>query len=524
MSYISAITKDADVIVWERDEAGRKEVEYDAPFYFYIKDPKGKHKTIYGDTVSKETFSTSQQMRKAKDNMISSGKEVFETDIPPEIRVLSNAYYGKPAPKLHVSFYDIEVDYDPEIGFASVKNPYAPINSIAIVHQWSNQLIVLTVPPTDEWDQETLTAAVKVACPEAPIPDEYEMDIIVCENEKHLLLTFLVEIEDSDLICGWNSDWFDAPYIGKRIKQVLGEKMLAKLSFDRARAPTFREVEVMGNIQETIDLHGRMSADYMVLYRKYEPGERASYKLEAIEQEVGLNLPKIKYEGSLSKLYKKNYPFFVRYNIRDTEILHGFEKKLAYVELANQMYHLSTGLFKHVSGTLKLAELAIVNYCHHVLKQVVPDAKEPAEDKSIEGALVLDPKIGMHDWVGSVDINSLYPSSIRSINISPETIIGQFSENVAAAEEIAAGGFKNLTLVFETKESCIKPAYEWKEHLKEHRWAISGYGTVFDQNKQGIIPTVLADWYAMRKKYQAMKKEAEANMMDITNKYKKKGK
>ena len=179
----------------------------------------------------------------------------------------------------------------------------------------------------------------------------------------------------------------------------------------------------------------------MLLYKKYEQGERASYSLAAIEDYVGLGLPKLAYEGTLHDLYYNNFPFFIRYNLRDTEILGGFERKLSYVDLANQMAHISCAQFSHVLGVLKLAEFATINHCHYNLKQVVPNFVPVSRenDRQIEGALVLNPEVGMHEWIGSIDINSLYPSAIRSINISPETLRGQFEEKEVAVEAISKG-------------------------------------------------------------------------------------
>jgi DNA polymerase elongation subunit (family B) len=336
----------------------------------------------------------------------------------------------------------------------------------------------------------------------------------------------LEDIQDSDLLCGWNSEFFDFPYIHRRIEITLGKSYLSKLSFPRGRTMVLQEKEVprFGADVKTLKLEvsgaGRMYADYMELYRKYEFGERSSYKLASIADIVLVDdktgeptLPKLEYKGTLFDLYRKDFAFFVRYNIRDTEILKGFEDKLAYVELANQMYHLSTAMFQHVSGTLKLAEYAIVNHCHHKLRRVVPNVKMPDVDQAIEGAMVLDPETGLHELLGSIDINSLYPSSIRSINISPETLRGQFVERVTAAKCISSIGDpeamnQELTLILEDGTQIAKPASAWREWLVSQKYAVSGYGTVFDQNVPGIIPTILADWYDMRKQYQALKKEA----------------
>lgn len=333
-----------------------------------------------------------------------------------------------------------------------------------------------------------------------------------------------------------NSEKFDFPFIAKRIEIVLGAHKLREMSFIGAEAPKFTEVEekTFGvpdptAVKQTyirLDLSGRLLADYMILFKKYEMSEKPSYKLATVSEDVLVDdndvalLPKLEYEGTLFDLYLKDFAFFVRYNIRDTEILHGFEQKLAYVELANQMYHLSCGKFEHVGGTLKLAELAIVNHCHHTLNRVVNNVTKPLIDKQIEGALVLLPQTGMHENIGSIDINSLYPTAIRSLNISPEKIRGQFKEEARACLEISKLSDVELTFVYELSgEELTGTAYDWGEFLLKQKWAISGYGTVFDQDAPGIIPVILSGWFAQRKVYQKKKKEAEGLFVALSKKY-----
>jgi DNA polymerase elongation subunit (family B) len=560
MSYISAVTKNNRVYVWERlSETERIVTDYPAPYYFYYDDEDGEYRTIYDTRVSKAEFDTSSEYYAAKKEFDVRRVRTWESDVPPEMRVLSNHYYGIPAPKLNVTLFDIEVDYDPEMGVTVqdmvATNPYAPINSVSLIHCWKKEIVVLCVPPEEGWDEERLRREVDTCAPDAPIMSNLRIRYVVCADERELLMNFLVEIEQSDVIGGWNSDFFDVPYTAQRIVRVLDNqevsletaesineytgklsltyaqnpnpaiakqgqyRWLKRLDFPMHGSPTFRAVQnkengkLMGN---TLDLVGRIRIDYMNLVKKYEPGEKPSYKLEAISEEVLVDdktgeptLPKLTYEKTLRELYRENFPFFVRYNIRDTEILYGFEQKLGYIDIANVNYHLSTGLMPHVLGTLKLAELALVNYCHHELRRVVNNVTEPEVDRSIDGALVLFPQIGLHEWVGSIDINSLYPSAIRSLNISPETLRGQFKSDVKDFIEIAAGSFKLCTMVLEhDKSELTMPASEWRDWLAERNWAISGYGTVFDQTKQGFIPGLLANWYDLRKKYQKMKKEA----------------
>lgn len=561
MSYISAVTRDNKVIVWERNEDGERIIQtYDAPYYFYYDDPNGKYKTIFDTPVSKLTFSTSREYQAAKREFAGSELKTWESDIQADIRVLSNHYYGVPAPKLNITLLDIEVDYDPERGVTVQEmvatDPYAEINSVALIHQWKKEVVVLTVPPEPGWTAERLEAEVETCAPDAPIDKDLTIRYHVCESERELLLMLLIELEDSDVISGWNCSFFDFPYIAQRIVRVLDKdvitlatqegfdnrgrvtqqyvdnpnpaiskagkfKWLKKLDFPQHGGVTFRPVsnattgKLMGN---TIDLVGRVTLDYMNLVKKYEPGEKPSYKLAAISNEVLVDektkeplLPKLEYEGNLADLYRNNYAFFTRYNIRDTEILYGFERKLGYIELANQIAHLSTAQFSHIGGTLKLAELALVNYCHHTLRRVVKNVTEPEIDRAIDGALVLLPQIGLHENVGSIDINSLYPSAIRSINISPETIRGQFVGTAKDAAEIAKGSQVICVMDVEGSDEKIEmTAEQWREWLIERQWAISGYGTVFDQTKRGFIPALLAEWYAMRKQYQKKKADAGA--------------
>jgi DNA polymerase elongation subunit (family B) len=314
-----------------------------------------------------------------------------------------------------------------------------------------------------------------------------------------------------------NSDFFDMPYIAKRIEKTLGKSQLRRLSFEGADMPRYREVEVFKQQQIACDLSGRVHLDYMNLFKKYEVAERPSYKLESIAEEVLPHLPKLEYEGSLADLYKKDFNHFIKYNIRDTEILKGFEKKLGYISLANVMCHSSTSQFKDVFGTLKLSDFAVVNYCHYELDVKVPDWDGDKPDGKIQGAYVLLPQIGLHEWIGSIDIGGLYPASIRSINISPETLIGQFSDKVNDWERIFNNTDDDLTLEYDTGEVETRTAVEWKKYLLNKKWAVSGFGTVFDQNTPGVFPAILSSWINKRKEYQKLKAKYYADAEACTD-------
>lgn len=525
MSYISAIRTGDDVLVWERNDGKRSIETYRAPYYFYLEADVNKP-DLLAEFDSRETafsykgvelkrydFPDAKSFQMVRAELQSSAIKMYESDIPPEVRILSQHYYKKPTPALNITFVDIEVDYDPINGFSSVYNPYAPINSVALYHRWQKRYVVLCVPPdVSLWGTGVAPEGFMEKLGEiSPMPNE-EVEIIFCKDEKELLMHLLVEIEDTDVLSGWNSEFFDVPYIGKRLEK-LGRKYFRQLSFEMGKLPEFKEVIINKDTNQkglALELSGRVSLDYLLLFKKYEQAGRPSYKLEAIGDEIVPELPKLSYEGSLADLYRKDFPYFIRYNLRDTEVLDGFERKLGYVNLANEMVHMSTGLFKHVTGTIKLSELSVVNECHHELGGlVVNDITRPDVDRQIKGALVLFPQRGEHKHTGSIDVKSLYPSSIIALNISPETLRGQFVEEERASIEIGIGSDVELHLMLEDGTSEIRTAREWRDVLWERKWAVSGYGTAFDQTKMGIIPTILAKWFQQRIEYQKLMRAAK---------------
>jgi DNA polymerase elongation subunit (family B) len=507
--YISACMSDnyKEVLVWERKSHTERVVKhYRAPFYFYINDEYGEFTDIYGNKLRKIESDSGKSLKELKEAYRSSGCTLYESDISPEYKILSEFYYDSQIPALNITFLDIEVDYDKTRAFPSVEDPYAPISAIAFHHYWSNTTKVYVVPP-ETWKNfstDDLTSDITS-----------ESEVIICKTEKELLLYLLKEIEDSDILSGWNSEGYDIPYIYKRLQKVLSEEHANKLSFPMARKPRVKEVLGKNGIpRQVVELSGRVSLDYLEIFKKFEVVEKPSYTLEAISEEKLPDLPKMSYEGSLYDLYRNNFLDFIRYNVRDAVVLKGFEDTLGYVQLAIHMSHMACGLIPNITGTIKLAELAIINYCHYNLNAKVPDAKfADSSGEKYTGALVLPPQVGMHEMIGAIDIASLYPSTIRGVNISPETLYGQFLDNSEAYYQIADRTDKELLLLLESGESLTLKAKEWAEYLPAQNLSLSGFGTVFSLNKKGFIPAILEDWFKSRKdykkKYENSKKEIQ---------------
>jgi DNA polymerase elongation subunit (family B) len=528
---------DDRIFVVERDQNGKRQYkEYPTNYVLYYPDHKGKHRSIYGDPVSR--FSTRKRQEFEKEKRIHSGKKLFESDVPVTFRCLSENYLKADVPKLHTCFFDIEVDFDPEKGFSPTSDPFNPVTAISLYLDWQDTLVTLVIAPkhmSPETAQE--------------ICNEFE-NCMLFTNEKDMFDVFFQLIEDSDVMTGWNSEGYDIPYMVNRVTRVMSKDDTRKFCL-MGQLPKPRTYERFGKEEQTYDLVGRIHLDYLQLYKKYNYESRHSYKLDAIgEMEVGEN--KTQYEGTLDQLYNKDFKKFIEYNRQDTMLLVKIHNKLKFLELANQLAHENTVLLPTVMGSVAMIEMAIFNEAHE-RGLVVPDKKrrnENAEETTpAAGAFVATPKRGMHEYVGAVDLNSLYPSVIRALNMAGETIIGQVRQTLTDKYMLDKGKqlaslkkrFKEgdedvtgailwenlfsvleytaimnqergtmLTLDYEDGRSVEMSAAEiWKLIFDSHKpWMLSANGTIFTYEKEGVVPGLLTRWYSERKEMQAKAKSA----------------
>ena len=523
MSYVDALfdrTKDRIHVV-ERVDGLRVYQEYPAEYRFYYDDPRGKHRTIYDTPVSR--FSTRIGKEFHKELKINSGKRIWESDINPVFRCLEEHYLGQTAPKLQTAFFDIEVDFDPVRGFSKPEDPFNPVTAITIYFDWLDKIVTLATPPKSlSWE----TAE--------EIAGKYD-NCFLFDREEDLVDTFLNLIDDADILSGWNSEGFDIPYMVMRTKRVLSKDDCRRFCL-WGQQPKERTFERFGASQLTFDLIGRVHLDYMQLYRKYTYEERHSYSLDAIG-EYELEERKTQYEGTLDQLYNRDFEKFIEYNRQDTMLLAKLDKKLRFLDLANELAHDNTVLLQTTMGAVAVTEQAIINEAHQ-LGLVVPNrtGREDQGDTQAAGAYVAYPKQGMHDYVGAIDINSLYPSAIRALNMGPETIVGQLrptmtdhyiNQKIAGGSSFAdawEGIFGSLeytavmnmepgteiTIDWENGTSDVLSAADvWRLVFDSNQpWILSANGTIFSNERKGIVPGLLERWYAERKEMQAKKKEA----------------
>jgi len=522
MPYVDAIfDRDSDIInIVERKDGKRIYQQYPVKYTFYYEDPKGKYKSVYGDPLTRIVCKNTKDFR--KEVAINKNKNLFESDVNPIFQCLSENYINQDSPKLNVAFFDIETDFDPERGFADPSDPFMPITAITVHLQWLDALVTFALPP------KTLTM-------EQAKAEVTDFDnTFLYNNESEMLQAFLDSIDDADILSGWNSEGYDIPYTVNRVSRVLSSNDTRRFCL-WDKKPKKREFEKYGKTAETFDLVGRVHLDYLELYRKYTYEERHSYRLDAIgEIEVGEN--KTPYEGTLDQLYNNDFKKFIEYNRQDVALLDKLDKKLRFIDLANEIAHDNTVLMQTTMGAVAVTEQAIINEAHRRGMQV-PKRTERDRDTAAAGAYVAFPKKGVHEWIGSMDLNSLYPSVIRALNMAPESIVGQLRQDLTEARiyEDTTLGKKSFAASWEGrfcneeyqavmdqrkdialhvdwengKSDVLSGAEIYKMIFDSNKpWMLSANGTIFTNEFESVIPGLLKRWYAERKELQAKKKKA----------------
>lgn len=586
MSYVDALhNRDKDIIhVVERVNGERVYKDYPADYVFYYDDQKGKYRTMFDTPVSRFSSRSSKEYQKELNIHKSTGRRIWESDFKPVFRCLETNYLNQPSPKLHTAFLDIEVafsafayddDYKVKVrkskqpntefttnvrllsqlstthlnhnahevydekkkewvnplsscyleagkGYSKPEDPFNAITAISIYLDWLGKLITLVIPPYSlTWDEaEKITSS-------------YE-NCFLFATEEEMLNTFYDVIGDADVLSGWNSEGFDIPYIVMRTARIMSKDDTRRLSL-WDQMPKQREFERYGATQITFDIVGRVHLDYMQLYRKYTYEERHSYSLDAIG-EYELDERKVAYEGTLDSLYNMDFYKFIDYNRQDTMLLAKLDKKLCFIDLANELAHENTVLLPTTMGAVAVTEQAIINEAHG-RNMIVPNRKGHGEHEETQaaGAYVAYPRKGIHEYIGAIDINSLYPSTIRALNMGPETIVGQLrpvltdaylktkmdaGETLTAAWEGLFGSLEysavmrkdpdvELIIDWETdgNSTTHSAAEVWEAIFNgNQQWTLSANGTIFKYDIKGVVPGLLERWYADRKVMQKKKK------------------
>ena len=300
-----------------------------------------------------------------------------------------------------------------------------------------------------------------------------------CDTELQLLDQFLTYWQNHgapDIVTGWNSKQFDIPYLVNRTRKVIGEESTKRYSpWGVVSSRTVRGKMGMKDV-DTYDLMGIAQLDYYDLFRKFTYntlGQQESYRLDHIAHVV-LGERKLSYEehGNLHTLYKEDHQKFIDYNIRDVELVDMFEEKLGLITLAMTMAYRGGCNYEEVFGTTTIWDTIIYRILN--LQKIAVPSKTEKPKSDFAGGYVKDPQVGSHEWVTSFDLNSLYPMIIVQYNMSPETVVDGLVDT--DVERMLAG-------VTNTSGP----------------YAIAPSGVRFTKDKEGIIPSVIRQYYAERR-------------------------
>jgi DNA polymerase elongation subunit (family B) len=329
-----------------------------------------------------------------------------------------------------------------------------------------------------------------------------------CKDEYHLLKFFLKLWQEKcpDALTGWNTKFFDVPYLVNRMRKVLGEDEAKKLS--PWNIISERQAFVMNRKMTVYELVGVGDLDYLELYKWYSPNGKSqeSYRLDAIAQ-FELGEGKISYEEyeNLHQLYRLNYQLFIEYNIKDVDLILKLEDKLKLIELALTLAYDTKTNYDDVFAQTRMWDALTYN---HLMNQniVVPPRVIKEKSEAFEGAFVKEPQVGLHNWVASFDLNSLYPHLMMQYNISPETLIEPANYTQEMRDVLSQGVTVDKLLKKEVDLSALENV------------TITPNGQFFRTDIQGFLPKMMEEMYEDRKKFKKMmiqaKKDYEAEKDD----------
>ena len=443
-----------------------------SPEFFVISNKDTGYRGLDGNLIGNITFPS---MRDAK-SWVDENKDVANRKIYGNPNYL-HQYITHKFPKeikfkrdwINVATIDIETEYDD--GFPHPSQADQRVLAITVKSSKSDVYWVWAYG-----DYDTDKALIK--------PVLYTK----CHNEEDLFRQFLHWWSDPkrtpDVITGWNTRFFDIPYLINRCAKVLGLDDIKR--FSPWGMVDYRKITRRGREEDVYDIKGIQTLDYLELFQKfgYTYGPQESYKLDHIAYVV-LGEKKLSYEesGSLRNLYKDDFQKYIDYNMKDVQLVDRLEEKLGLITLAMTIAYKGGVNYQDTFGTTAIWESIIYRKLNS--QKVVPPAFPPEAYKSkFAGGYVKEPQVGAHDWVVSFDLNSLYPNLIVQYNMSPETLINQSQMN--GVEHYLNGGIPT-----------------------ENKYAVAANGSTYRKDFDGVIPTIIEDYYSERASVKKMQLAAE---------------
>jgi DNA polymerase elongation subunit (family B) len=412
------------------------------------------YKTLQGQYLKPIEFTSIDAARKFKKEVATSNSPIYG------LERYHYQYIGQEHPedikwdKDLIKIFTLDIETTCENGFPDVENPIEEIICLTVKNQSNKQILTWGVGDF--------------------VHDRPDVTYVKCKHEKELMFEFMkFWIKNHpDVITGWNTKFFDLPYLVNRLKLVAGDKVASRISpwnlINRL------EITVKGRTQTVYDVFGVAMLDYLDLYKWFIPTRQESYKLDFIG-ELELNQPKNENPYDTFKdFYTKDFQKFIDYNIQDVEIVDALEDKLGLIDLSLTVAYDSKVNYDDIFSQVRVWDTLIAN--HLMQKNIcVPPREEHSKETKYEGAYVKEPILGGHDWIVSFDINSLYPHIIIQYNISPEKILGESSQGINVNKMI---DMKVPLNFLKTEGACVTPN-----------------GAKFKTDSQGFLPEMMEKMY-----------------------------
>ena len=444
--------------IWD-DELGHQKFPFKP--YGYLPDQNGQYKSLNGTRL------------KRVNSNLKNNPDSYESDLNEEVRMLIDLYYEQDEPsKGHrVLFFDIETAKD-EHGYSTIHDVRTSITSIAYYDKSGNERRVLLLDERERIKESVLDG------------DGYTIEIF--RSERDLLTRFInafAEIAPT-IITGWNTDGYDIPYLLKRCKKVLGAQSISQLS--SAGIVDYNPRNGKWKI------FGVSSLDYLRLYKNFTYSELPNYRLDTVGK-AELGTGKVEYDGDLDTLFEQDIHKFAWYNMTDVDIVANLDEKLQLINLARTICHKGHVPYEDVYFSSKYLDgAAIVDLKRNGF--VAPNKKfrfiEEETQDDLAGAYVMPPIPGLYEWIYDLDLTSLYPSIIMSLNISPETkiaVIQNWDENYLLKNEAIS-----------VKLNTGFPVDDVKKWLHDNNYTVASNGAVYENSKRGFLPTILEKWFNER--------------------------
>ena len=314
--------------------------------------------------------------------------------------------------------------------------------------------------------------------------DDYETTrddvlFIKCDSEFDLLQKFVQywQMHTPDIITGWNTRFFDIPYLVNRMRKMTGDDTMAK-RLSPWGLLSDRSVTIAGKPQQYYVIEGIEHLDYLEVFKKFTLntlGQQESYRLDHIAHVV-LGDRKLSYEehGNLYTLHREDYQKFIDYNVKDVELVHRIDEKLDLISLVLTMAYRGGVNYGDTLGTTAIWDSIIYRILNK--RKIAVPAKVEKPKTSYPGGYVKEPQVGAHDWVTSFDLNSLYPNIIVQYNMSPETVMDGFVEGVS-----------------------VERYLDGSVNMGDKGYSVAPTGVKFTHDKEGVVPTVIKEYYAERR-------------------------